>query len=404
MDRENEYMVGSDGVHDLIFRRAYTSGQSFPTTAQRMFKDKELSRASAQSVNFTNAGVRNVELKRGFVEMGNYAYDEWAYRGKLTTRMGLKTAEKINEEIGKLKLLTQERLDIGIFGLFDRLLKRHQLEKINSIEFIGHLYDRSEFIKMFKVDIEDVGFKVGIKEIIYNIAPRLVDPALDLTTCKVGNATIAAKDKNMEIKEDFGRLINNDFGDKLPGAPPDSPIFCFNGKLIYDLDDNLRVEVVLETPLTDLYKNERYLLESIRNSNYILDTIRAGGTPHVSEDGRFCMRYNYPHADFGGNCTDPNCTGKKICMQCVASHNQRGCPLHCSSYAAISFNPDWESTPVPRRLARLHQVGRGGRRNPAPSRSGNSSRGNNSGSIGTRMPSNFKLNWDGMPYSFGLYD
>ena len=184
-DKDNEYMVGGDGVHDLICQRACASGQTFPTMTQRMLNNKELSRSSAQSVNFSDAGVRGVELRRGFVNMGDYARNEWAYREKLKDRMGLKSVGKINKEIEKLELQTQERLDVGIFGLLDRLLKRRQLEKINSIEYIGHQYDRGEFIKILKVDIEDVGFKFDVKKIVNSIAPRMVDPSLDLTTCKL---------------------------------------------------------------------------------------------------------------------------------------------------------------------------------------------------------------------------
>ena len=252
-------MVGSDGVHDLICQRAYTSGQTFPTTAQRMLNNKELSRTSAQSVNFTDAGVRGVELRRGFVEMGDYARNEWAYREKLKTRMGLKSVGKINKEIEKLELLTQERLDVGIFGLLDRLFKRRQLEKINSVEFMGHQHDRDELIRLIKIDIEDVGFKFDVKKIINSIAPRMVDPNLDLTTCKLDNATIVAKMKNLEERKDIEKVINNEIGDKLPDALPDSPIFCIKGKLIYEINDSFKIEVVLETPLANLYRNEIFV-------------------------------------------------------------------------------------------------------------------------------------------------
>ena len=395
-------MVGSDGMHNLIFQRAFNTGQSFPTTVQRMVSSKELSRSSAQSVNFTDAGVRGVELRRGFVDMGDYARNEWAYREKLKTRMGLKSVGKINKEIEKLEMLTQERLTIGVMGLLDRLTKRRQLEKINSVEFIGHQHDRDELLRVIKVDIEDVGFKMDIKNIINSIAPRMVDPQLDLTTCKLENATIVAKMKNLEERKDIEKIVNNEIGDKLPGALPDSPIFCIKGKLIYEFNDSFKIELVLETPLTNLYRNERYLLNNIGNKNYIMDIFRAGGTPHVSEDGRYCMKFNYPHASFGGTCSHPNCIGKKLCMQCDATHNQRGCPLHCSSYAAVGFNPRWEDTPVPHTLAHIHESGRG-RRGHGQGRGCHHTHNYGGGS---RVPPthNYKLNWDGEPYYFGVYD
>ena len=343
-------------MHDLVCRKALHTGLTFAQQLNNLIGKKEISRTSARSVSFADPDVRAEELQRGYVAMESYSMNDYKFKKELSKRMGLKNSSKIDKEIGKLKLDSTTQLVTGLLGELSRLENRYYLENLNCLELIGRKFDQSELLKYIKIDCCEFGNCEELKDLIKSVAARMLDPHKDLSTCKAKNATLVAKENNLEDKKEIEKLVNDDVNEIDLAPMPGTGVKLRDGKMYFELNDSFNVILVLDTPLTDLYLRRRYLLSNVVSNKCLLDIFRSGKVPHLDATGNYCLMYNYPHAEWSYKCTDPNCEKKKLCINCSGKHPQTECNMLQGIMSPTAFKVDWLSRPVTRGLVKIHEA------------------------------------------------
>ena len=325
-----------------------------------MVKEKEISQTAARSVSFGDAEVRGNEIKRGFVAMEDMAQDAWEFRKKLQALMGVKS-EEIDKKIGNLKIEDGFRLIIGLLGEFRRLEERYSCKKIRLIELYGHLKDQMKLISLILMDMVEYG---GVNEkgvnVVRNTAATVINPKFDL--CPLTGSKRDISKVSDESKMDKGVLneVRESLKENVPAPDADTNVVVRNGKLYFDFVEFCEMELELGTPMSDVYKERRYLWKDGRiNRCFIVDKCRRGEKVHLDRTKTVCLLYNNPRAPWADvKCTDPNCADKKICLECGGPHPRDYCPAFQASHANIEGRSDWLNRAVNMKVERIHVPGR----------------------------------------------
>ena len=326
-------------MHELVVRSALQSGHTFSQQLNVLVSNKVVSRTSARAASFANADVRAEEMQRGYVTMGTYSNNDWNFKRKVATRMGLKSTGSIDKKIDNLNICSENRMMLGLSGQWSRLEQRDSLNNLSIMELFGRRHDRDELFNFIRIDIEDYGFSKELFDVVRSVAAGAIAPNFDRSTCSTDRANVIARNNNLSDKNDIEKCLKSDLGDDLP--PPVGGVKIVKGEMRYEINDSFIIVVELKTPIVDLYVSKRSIIINLGKKNGILSIFMSGGVPHLDATGKYCMMYNFPHAGWTYKCTDPNCEGKRICMMCGSNeHGMRYCRVHQSCYATVEYKND----------------------------------------------------------------
>ena len=334
----------------MICRRARVSGMTFGPQTQKLVDEKKLSRASAEKVAFADADVCNNEINYGYLGAQKYAHNEYKFRMDTRAAVGVKGNGKIDKDIKKLELITPSDILTGVDGAFKRLESRYCLNGINCLEFIGRKRDQEEFKKYVKLDFIVYRGCEDVFDIIKNVMAQVVRPDFNLETCCTHNATLIARVNNLEEKNDID-LLAGGIGDELPAPAAKAGVYIDNDKLYYNVNKNVKVEVVLKSPIVDLYLSKRNLLSNKKGGKNWCDNIK-NGSIHILPSGA-CIFFNFKYMPRDGDCGCP--APRKFCNNCLSTgHGEDDCTITNSSMTKVAYNENWTTTTVSKGLSRIH--------------------------------------------------
>ena len=338
----------------MVFRHALKNNKKFDEMAQILLNNRNLSRASAESVAFNHSEVCENEMKIGYTGMDKYSLNEIKYRRDIYTGMGLKNSSKINKNLEKLQLSNPLQRLLGIDGLLKRLELRSSLEKLSMMEFLGRKEDMEEFKKYVKMDCHDYKYCVELNDLIDSVCTRILYPNFDLTTCLVSNATYVARRNNIEEKEDARKVGAHPVGHLPPPASVDSHVYILDGKLNYNVNRNLKIVLTLVSPICQFYQQRRVILRNCHKGyKSFEERARAGEVIHVNPFG-CCIVYNFPHWQLppGIVCKCP--PSMKFCLMCgFPEHGATKCKGFLAAAKPTKFDKDWPDTPIPKGLSTI---------------------------------------------------
>ena len=347
-------LIGEEGVHALVLQKAQKNGVTFGQQLNNMVKKKEITQTTAKSVSFGDPEVRGNEIKKGFLDMEDFAEDSWDFRKRVRTLMGVESGE-MYKKLEKLKLDELEKLLIGLMGELRHVEERFSCRKVNLLELYGHAKDQIYLLNCIILDVWKSRFiNDGGVSVIRNVAATIADPKFNLSTTKGGSAKMSKKDnivENKELEVDMKAMM----GDSIPPPASDTNVYVRKGKLYYDIMDYFEVESELTHPMTDCYCKKRYLWNEEKSGECkILDKIKRGEKVHLDPSGKYCLAYHSPRAEWAPKCKDSNCWDKKTCLFCGGGHSLESCRAFQASHANIEGRKDWMMRVICRKVEKLH--------------------------------------------------
>ena len=332
----------------MVFRHALRHDKSFANMTQILVNNKNLSRTSAESIAYNNVEVCGKEMKISLIGMDEYSGNEIKYRQNIVTGMRVKSSSKIVKNLEKLKIRYPLQRLLGVDGLLDRLELRQSLEKLSMMEFLGRREDMDQFKKYVKMDLHEYPECEELNDLIDNVCTRVLNPSFKLTTCTLANATYIARRNNIADREDAAKVGTNPTRFLPPPASEDPHVYIFEGKMNYNVNKNLKLQIVLVLPICEYYGRRR---QTITNSNYtrssIADRARCGKSIHLIRGA--CIIFNFPHwPNEECECTPD----QKFCFMYRAyDHGASKCLGFNAVAKTTKFNKNWLNTPAPDKLA-----------------------------------------------------